>query len=109
MTNNEGEIPKAEENEGSTTKGLSRRHTLLRSHVKATGQLEGSPMVRRNTVRNVESGPEQHAWAGGAAGLVAGLLLYPAETISMRYKVGGQSVLRNLDLSLYGLALAQDL
>ena len=53
-------------------------------------------MIRRNTVRTVESGPEQHAWAGGAAGLVAGLMLYPAETISMRYKVGGQSVFKNL-------------
>ena len=47
-------------------------------------------------MRTAESGPEQHAWAGGAAGLVAGFLLYPAETISMRYKVGGQSVLKNL-------------
>jgi len=55
-----------------------------------------SPVIRRNTVRTVETGPEQHAWAGGAAGLVAGFLLYPAETISMRYKVGGQSVLKNL-------------
>lgn len=55
-----------------------------------------SPVIRRNTVRTVESGPEQHAWAGGAAGLVAGVLLYPMETVSMRYKVGGQSVLSNL-------------
>lgn len=39
---------------------------------------------------------EINAWAGGFAGLVSGVLLYPAETVSARYKVGGRNVLTSL-------------
>ncbi len=85
-----------EDEEGTSSRSgkVARRRTAL--HIHTTGDIEPSRVTRRNTVRTIESGPEQHAWAGGAAGFVAAGLLYPAETVSMRYKVGGQSVLRNL-------------
>ena len=60
---------------------------------------------RRNTRRSAGNNAENHAWAGGVAGFVAGMLLYPCETVSMRYKIGGRSVLRHIFMTEGVLAL----
>jgi hypothetical protein len=60
---------------------------------------DGKPesLSRRNTLRTGgAASSENNAWAGGVAGFVAGFLLYPCETISMRYKVGARNVFKHM-------------
>lgn len=44
----------------------------------------------------MEGREQDRAWSGGLAGFVSGMLLFPAETVSVRYKLGGTQVVSRL-------------
>ncbi|KAH9257271.1 hypothetical protein BASA81_004428 [Batrachochytrium salamandrivorans] len=47
-------------------------------------------------MEEVRGREQDQAWAGGLAGFVSGILLFPAETVSARYKLGGKQVISGL-------------